>query len=92
MKLLWSVMLVLALGLQFRLWVGEGSFAEASMLESKVENQVEVNQALIERNARLDAEVQDLRSGLDAIEERARSDLGMIGPDETVYVVVSRSH
>ena len=92
MKLLWSVMLVLALGLQSRLWVGEGSFAEASMLESKVGNQVKINRALIERNARLDAEVQDLRSGLDAIEERARSELGMIGPDETFYVVVSRSH
>ncbi len=92
MKFLWSLMLVLALGLQFRLWVGEGSFAEASMLNSKVESQVAVNQTLIQRNARLDAEVQDLRSGFDAIEERARSELGMIGPDETFFVVVSRSH
>ena len=92
MKFLWSLMLVLALGLQFRLWVGEGSFAEASMLNSKVESQVALNQTLIQRNARLDAEVQDLRSGFDAIEERARSELGMIGPDETFFVVVSRSH
>ena len=89
MKLLWNLMLLLIVGLQFRLWVGEGSFAEARMLEQNIAQQQAANALLLERNARLDAEVQDLKRGYEAIEERARMELGMIKPDETFFLVVS---
>jgi len=92
MKLLWSAMALIVLGLQYRLWVGEGSFSEVWMLQSKVQRQLESNQQLEDRNSRLDAEVMDLKSGYEAIEERARVNLGMIAHDETFFLVVSSTH
>lgn len=89
MKLLWSVLIVLTIGLQYRLWVGEGSFSEVWHMQDVVESQLKENQRLDARNRRLDAEVLDLKKGYQAIEERARRELGMIGPDETFYLVVS---
>ena len=89
MKLLWSIMILLILGLQCRLWLGEGSFAEVWRLRNSVQEQVELNQQLTVRNSRLDAEVLDLKSGYEVIEERARGELGMIGHDETFFMVVS---
>ena len=89
MKLLWSIMILLILGLQCRLWFGEGSFAEVWRLKKNVQEQVELNQQLTVRNSRLDAEVLDLKSGYEVIEERARGELGMIGQEETFFMVVS---
>ena len=82
-------MVVVIIGLQYRLWVGNGSFSEVWHLQQKVENQEKINQALSERNNRLNAEVMDLKRGFDAIEERARFNLGMIGSNETFYMVVT---
>lgn len=92
MKYLWYSMVVMVLALQYRLWVGEGSFSEVAALESKVQAQKAKNRMLVERNARLDAEVLDLKNGYAAIEERARHDLGMVGEHETFYIVVSGEH
>lgn len=92
MKLLWSILIVMSLALQYRLWLAEGSFTHASTLEDKVLAQREYNQGLVARNARLEAEVLDLKSGKAAIEERARADLGMIGQGETFFLVVSEAH
>lgn len=88
MKYVWSVMLFLILGLQYRLWVGEGSFAEVWQLQESVTLQRDLNQQLVARNKQLDAEVLDLKNGVHAIEERARGELGMIGPNETFFMVV----
>ncbi len=85
-------MLVLIAGLQYRLWVGEGSYSEVWQLQSRVDEQRIENQHLASRNARLEAEVADLQDGYDAIEERARESLGMIGRDETFFLVVSSTH
>ncbi|MGD8642878.1 MAG: cell division protein FtsB [Chromatiales bacterium] len=87
--------LALALGvllvlLQFRLWVGDGSVAEVWGLRQQVEAQRSENAALRERNQALEAEVLDLKTGLAAIEERARSELGMIKDGETFFQVVKR--
>jgi cell division protein FtsB len=87
--------LALALGvllvlLQFRLWVGDGSVAEVWGLRQQVEAQRSENAALRERNQALEAEVLDLKTGLAAIEERARSELGMIKDGETFLQVVKR--
>ena len=89
MKVLWSIMIIATLCLQYRLWVGEGSFAEVWRLQQAVQQQIDENQVLISRNGRLDAELLDLKNGHDAIEERARVGLGMIGRNETFYMVVS---
>jgi cell division protein FtsB len=80
------VILVVALGtLQYRLWVGDRSLVEYWRLEDAIAAQNEENEALENRNALLGAEVKDLKEGLEAIEERARRDLGMIRKDETFF-------
>ncbi len=84
-KWLWVVSAALILGLQFRLWVGEGSFAQAYAIQQEIEAQKQKNAQLRERNARLQAEVMDLKTAEGAIEERARNQLGMIYPNEKFF-------
>jgi cell division protein FtsB len=74
--------------LQFRLWFGEGGARDTQALEMRVQAQAKENQGLQLRNERLAAEVENLKSGETAVEERARSELGMIKPGETFYRVV----
>lgn len=88
MKWLIVTLSVLFLGLQYRLWVGEGSLAEVVRLGDERAIQAQENDRLRERNRILAAEVDGLKSGLDAVEERAREDLGMIKPGETFFMVV----
>lgn len=88
MRLLVGVLLAVLGLLQFRLWVSEDGFRGAAQLRGQVAAQRNENQRLAERNRRLDAEVSDLRQGFSALEERARSDLGLIGPNETFVIVV----
>lgn len=83
------LILVLLLGyLQYHFWFGNGSSGEVIALEQQVERQKKENEGLQQRNAALAAEVEDLKSGEAAVEERARSELGMIKPGETFYRVV----
>ena len=77
-----------ALLLQAQLWFSDGGYRKTVKLREAVADQRELNQQLRERNAALDAEVINLKQGLEAAEERARTDLGMIGPGETFYQVV----
>jgi len=76
--------------LQYDLWIGEGSLSAAWKLNKSIEVQQKQNARLKERNQALDAEVKDLKSGLQAIEERARSELGMIKEDETFFQVIEK--
>ncbi|HSR66156.1 MAG TPA: cell division protein FtsB [Xanthomonadaceae bacterium] len=84
------VLLLVALlaWLQYRLWAGAGSEREVAALRAQVERQAHDNAGLRQRNDALAAEVEDLKSGEAAVEERARSELGMIKPGETFYRVV----
>jgi len=83
------ILLVLVLVyLQYKLFFGEGSLQDVWELHQEVEFQRQENIELRERNAALEAEVQDLQQGLDAIEEHAREDLGMVKEGETFYQVV----
>lgn len=82
------VLLLLTLLLQIKLWEGEGSWTETQALRKQVEAQRVENARLKARNDALSAEVADLKSGETAIEERARSELGMVKPGETFYRVV----
>lgn len=88
MKWISAILIVLLAALQYKLWVGQGSLAEVSSLKQAIEKQKETNTKLRERNDALDAEVQDLKQGVEAIEERARSELGMIKKDETFFQIV----
>ena len=88
MRIVTLILFVLLIFLQFKLWFGEGGFREVARLETRVEEQRQRNTDLLQRNAELHAEVEDLRERLDAVEERARSELGLIKPDEQFYQVV----
>jgi cell division protein FtsB len=68
--------------LQYPLWLGKGSWLRVWEVDQQLQSQRDTNQKLQVRNAALDAEVRDLKQGMDAIEERARSELGMIKQDE----------
>jgi cell division protein FtsB len=75
--------------LQYRLWVSDHGLREVSRLDSAVEAQSTANLEQRGRNRQLVAEVNDLKGGLTALEERARSELGMVGNSETFYQVVT---
>ncbi len=79
---------MLLLLLQYRLWVGEGSLAEVNNLKQEIATQQQELAQLRQRNRALMAEVQDLKQGLTAVEERARSELGMIRKGETFYQII----
>jgi cell division protein FtsB len=85
--LIWLLVVLFVL-LQYKLWVGDGSLAEVWDLYRQTELQKQENQRLQERNQALEAEVEDLKQGLDSIEERAREELGMIKDDETFYQII----
>jgi cell division protein FtsB len=87
-RLAFCVLLALLLILQFQLWVGDGSMAEVWELQRAIEAQQQENKKLRERNLALAAEVKDLKTALDAIEERARLELGMIREGEVFYRIV----
>ncbi len=88
MRILVAILLLLFAVLQYDLWVGDGSLATVWHLHQEVEKQEQENRQLQKRNKALEAEVQDLKQGLDAVEERARNELGMIKEDETFVQVV----
>lgn len=82
---------LLALGyLQYRLWFADGGVVHVRQLQAHVNERQAFNEQLLARNAALQAEVDDLRSGVAAIEGRARTDLGMVKPGETFYLLVAR--
>ncbi|MBI5430927.1 MAG: cell division protein FtsB [Nitrosomonadales bacterium] len=88
-----AVTLILAsllLLLQYPLWLGKGSWLKVWDLNRQLEAQQQVNQQTGVRNALLDAEVRDLKQGTAAIEERARSELGMIKRDEVFFQILQK--
>lgn len=83
------MILVVLLGLlQYRLWFGKHSVLEYRQMKLEVEQQRQQNAKLQQRNALLKADIQDLKIGLDAIEERARNELGLIKQGETFYRIL----
>ena len=88
MKWLWLTLSIFIVVLQYRLWTGEGSLAQVQALQQRIVEQKATNQSLADRNATLDAEVIDLKTGNEAIEERARNHLGMIHKDETFFLII----
>ena len=88
MKWLTAALAVAVVLLQYRVWLSDDGIREVERLKGAVGTQRTQNDQLAERNRQLAAEVRDLKTGMDALEERARSDLGMITRNETFYQVV----
>lgn len=89
MKLLGLILAAFLVAIQAQLWLGKGGVARVAELKSELAQQVAANDQARARNAQLDAELRDLREGLEMVEEKARFELGMIKPDE-IYVQVRR--
>ena len=85
MRILATLLALLIVGLQYPMWLGKGGWLRVRELDRQVSAQQHVNTELAGRNAALDADVRDLKQGFEAIEERARSELGMIRQDEVFF-------
>ncbi len=90
MKFVNLTLLTLLVLLQIRLWEGNGSLPDVWNLEEIKAAQIAENEKLTERNLSLEAEVMDLKQGMEAIEERARSEMGMVRSGETFYIIVDK--
>ncbi len=90
MRWLLGILLLILVFLQYRLWIAEGSLAEQKRLETQVEEQTAINQALRERNAVLEREVLELQTGNSGVEQRAREQLGLVREGETFYQFVEK--
>ena len=91
MRWLTFILVLLLAVLQYPLWFGKGGWLRVQEVGEQVEQQRETNKQLEIRNAGLDAEVKDLKQGYDAIEERARYELGMIKQDEVFVQIPERA-
>jgi cell division protein FtsB len=85
------ILIALILLLQYPLWLGKGSWLKVWDVDRQVDAQKKINQQTEIRNAALNAEVLDLKKGTEAIEERARSELGMVKRDEVFFQIVGQS-
>jgi cell division protein FtsB len=92
MKLLSLTFIALIVLLQYPLWYGKGGWLKVWELDQEVKAAHQTNRELQNRNTILEAEVNDLKQGLDAIEERARSELGMIKQDEILFQISKSNH
>ncbi|MDH4172824.1 MAG: cell division protein FtsB [Betaproteobacteria bacterium] len=90
MKLLAGLLGALIVLIQYPLWLGKGGWLRVSEVDRQVSAQQSTNGQLEARNVALEAEVRDLKQGLEAIEERARYELGMIKKDEVFFQVVEK--
>ena len=88
MRWLTLVLAALIIALQYPLWLGKGSWLKVWEVDQELKKQQAENERLKSRNAYLDAEVKDLKTGYEAIEERARSELGMVKQDEVFFQVI----
>ena len=91
MKILFYILIGILIGLQYPLWLGDGGALALWKLKHEIVVQQTENTQLKERNQALEAEVRDLKEGSDALEERARAELGMVRRGETFYQIIENS-
>jgi cell division protein FtsB len=89
MRVFAAILALSFLSLQYRLWLSDQGVREVARLHAAIDAQTAANRVQTERNRQLAAEVNDLKVGLTALEERARSELGMVGNNETFYQIVT---
>lgn len=85
MKAIILILILALVGLQYKLWFGDGSIPEWVKLQKKLEHQDEINEKLAERNKIVEADIAELKSGNQALEEQARYELGMVKKGEEYY-------
>mgnify|MGYP003299323823 FL=1 len=88
MKVLYGFLIIVFLNFQFQLWFGEDSVRELNMLQTELDAQRQISAEIEERNRLLEIGVVEFKTGLEAVEERARSELGMIEKGETFYLLL----
>lgn len=88
MKIVFGILGFVFVALQLQLWIGDDSVHSLRELEDELAAQREINAELEQRNKMVEIEVLDLKNGLEAVEERARSELGLIGERETFYLII----
>ena len=88
MKIIGWILLIIVTLLQYRLWFGKYSVAEYRQVNQQVESQRQQNAKLAQRNQLIKADIEDLSAGLEAVEERARNELGLIRDGETFYRIL----
>ncbi len=89
MRLLYLTLMVACIAIQYPLWWGEEGWARVTVLKQQLQEQEEKNKALLARNNAMDAEVHDLKTGTDALEDRARIEMRMIKNDETYVQILT---
>ncbi len=92
LKILIALLILIFISLQYRVWVGEGSFADINRLDKQVVGQETQNGELENRNALLMNEVDELQTGMDAIEQHARNDLGLIREGEVFFLIIEEEN
>ncbi|MBU2869256.1 cell division protein FtsB [Colwellia sp. E2M01] len=92
MRVFTAILLILLILLQYRLWFGKNSVPDYLVLKENVLTQKETNEKLQQRNKLLFADTDDLKLGLEAIEERARNELGMIKENETFFRLIPKNN
>lgn len=90
MKIALYILLGILIGLQYPLWLGDGGLLALWKLKHEISLQKKENTKLQERNLALEAEVLDLKQGYEALEERARAELGMVRRGETLFQIIER--
>ncbi|MFA5703486.1 MAG: cell division protein FtsB [Advenella sp.] len=88
MRLLFLLLLLACIAIQYPLWKGESGWLRVAELKEQLQEQHEKNKALLARNNAMKAEVQDLESGTQALEDRARIEMGMINEGETLVQIL----
>lgn len=89
MRLLTVIIIGLVLVLQYRIWFGQHGMQDFRELQSDVARQETANESLEQRNQLIAADIDDLRNALEAVEERARNELGLVRPEETFFRLIS---
>lgn len=87
MKWIVAILVLIILGLQYRLWFGEGSLEQIAELEREIEKQTIENSSLQDRNNLLLSQIRELKGGSEGLEEKARQDMGMVKEGETFYYI-----
>ncbi|MFQ3333655.1 MAG: cell division protein FtsB [Woeseiaceae bacterium] len=85
------LLIIVILFMQIKIWVSEDGYQQMNVLQNSVDTQNKNNAFLKDRNKALEVEIRDLKIGTEAIEERARKDLGLIGKDEIMYIIVDQN-
>ena len=88
MRTIFLILVLTLIGLQYKLWLGDGSVRQWQQLEQKTTVQTEENEQLLARNLALEADIMELKRGDQALEEQARYELGMVKDDEVYYQVI----